>query len=681
MNAQPQPPLTRQEQELLARAHALQRAGNWGDAAALHRKLLKNHPGQPLLLNNVGMAALMLGQAAEAVNAFKLSLRQNAAQPNALNNLGVALQQLARQTEALACFEQALQLNPGFAQASFNRGNALLALRQPQAAIASFDQALACNPGYAKAYLNRGICLLEIGHPEAALADFDAALGLKADPVPTHRHRGDALRQLGRTEAALSSYMQAARLDPHDVLTLVRQGIALAELRRFAAAAVCFEQTVRLAPDVAEHHFNLGNAYRDLYRLPEALASYRQALALQPHNPQIHCNCAAVLRNLDQPQAALDAYDRAIALAPDSAELYSNRGLLHQEIQQLDSAQADYAQALALEPDCRQALWNTALLTLLRGEMREGWRLFEQRWRVEPLVRQVRNLRQPLWLGGTAISGQTLLIHPEQGLGDFIQFCRYVPLLAQSGARILLETPPALLAVAATLPGNFTLLRSGDAPPAFDYHCPIMSLPLACQDFLHAIPANVPYLFADGHKVAAWERLLGPRQRPRIGLVWQGGLRADQPHILGMNARRNIPLALFRLFKDAPVEFHSLQKGEPGETELAELQAAGWDGPPIRSHAERLHDFSDTAALIAQLDLVISVDTSTAHLAAAMGREVWLLNRFDTCWRWGLGSERSAWYPQMQLFRQPAANAWPAVLEQVKLRLAAKFALPADGEG
>jgi hypothetical protein len=251
-------------------------------------------------------------------------------------------------------------------------------------------------------------------------------------------------------------------------------------------------------------------------------------------------------------------------------------------------------------------------------------------------------------------------------LGDTIQFCRYAKHVADLGARVVLEVPRALANLLKNLDGVMQLAVRGEPLPPFDYYCPLMSLPLALKTTLTNIPAQIPYLRSSTERVQYWNGALGQRTMPRVGLVWSGGFRPNQPELWAVNDRRNIPLAKLAALKHPAIEFYSLQKGQPAESELAKLIANNWDGPDLRDYTSELHDFEETAALIEQLDLVISVDTATAHLAGALGKPVWILNRFDTCWRWLLDRTDSPWYPSAHLYRQERPGDWEGVVQKVR---------------
>ncbi len=276
---------------------------------------------------------------------------------------------------------------------------------------------------------------------------------------------------------------------------------------------------------------------------------------------------------------------------------------------------------------------------------------------------------QPLWLGEQDIAGKTLFLWWEQGLGDTIQFCRYATLAEARGAQVVMSVQQPLRELLKRISPTIRIVEQDEVPADFDYHCPLLSLPVAFGTTLETIPAKIPYLRSNSEKSLFWQEKLGEKNKPRVGLVWSGGFRPDQPEVWSVNRRRNIPLATLAALKNPDIEFYSLQKGQPAESELAELVRGNWDGPRLIDFTSLLNDFSDTAALIENLDLVISVDTSTAHLAGALGKPVWILNRFDTDWRWLLERTDSPWYPTAKLYRQEKAGDWDAVVRRVKTDL------------
>jgi hypothetical protein len=327
---------------------------------------------------------------------------------------------------------------------------------------------------------------------------------------------------------------------------------------------------------------------------------------------------------------------------------------------------ADYNRAIALRPDDARAHYNRSLALLQTGNFEEGWPEHEWRWKTKEQRSTIRHFPQPLWLGRESLAGKTILLYSEQGLGDAIQFCRYTKLVAEQGANIILQVQKPLLRFFSRLAGVTELHEMGKPLPAFDYQCPLMSLPLAFRTTLTTIPNEVPYLYCEQSKSDHWKRKLGDWRKPRVGLVWASGFHANQPTVWRINERRNVPLAKLAQLRDTNVEFYSLQKGERAEAELAESNSKNWDGPRIIDFTNDLEDFADTAALMDNLDLVITVDTSIAHLAGAMGKPVWILNRFDSEWRYLLGRSDSPWYPTAKLYRQTKPGDWASVIQQVR---------------
>jgi Flp pilus assembly protein TadD len=464
--------------------------------------------------------------------------------------------------------------------------------------------------------------------------------------------QGCELHRRGQFQAAECTYREAIRLRPGHAETWSNLGLALTAQRRLADAEACQQHALRLAPDHAEAHNNLGLAQYEQGRVAEAENSFRGALRLRPGFGNAMMNLGTALQSLNRLAEAEACYHQSLALGADPAKVLNNLGVILQEQGRPDAALAACRDALALTPDSSDARTNLALGLLLRGEYEAGWRAYEARWQVASMAAAARSFAQPQWTGADDLAGRTILLHAEQGFGDTLQFCRYAPLLAQAGARVLLEAPAALCRVLSTLYGVTEVIPAGQALPPFDLHCPLMSLPLGFGTTLETIPAAIPYLHADPDLTAAWRAALAPLPGRRIGLVWGGSSRLDQPHAAAIDRRRSVPLAVLEPLGRVPgCSFVSLQLGPPAA-----------QSPPtglvLHDPTAQLVDFAETAALLMALDLVISVDTAVAHLAAALGRPVWLLNRFDTCWRWLLGRDDSPWYPTLRQFRQPEAGDW-----------------------
>ena len=579
---------------------------------------------------------------------------------------GVALHQQGRFAEAEQIYREVLQQEPGAFEAMHLLGVIALQTRKSEQAVELIGKAVTLNPAVPTAHCNLGSALTALQRHAEALASFDKAIALKADLAEAHGNRAAALNALNRHEQALASCDKAIALKPDYAEAHNNRAHALNALKRHEEAIASCDQAIALRSNYPEAHNNRGNALNALARHTDAVASYDKAIGFAPKYAEAYNNRGNALYHLGRAEEAAASYELAIAIRPDYAEAYNNRGNALTSLQRCEPALASYDQAIALKSDYADALFNKSVLLLLMGRLAEGWRLYEWRKKkAHPIA--ARDYARPLWLGETNVAGKTILLTEEQGLGDTIQFCRYAPLVAQRSARVILEVPPQLTRLAASLAGVAQIIQSGSPLPAFDCHCPLLSLPLAFKTELATIPATIPYLKADPDQSMAWKDRLGAKTKPRVGLVWSGGIRANQP--VSVNQRRNIPLAKFAALKHAGIDFYSLQKGEPGESELAELKGSQWSGPDILDFTAMLKDFADTAAFIDNLDLVVTVDTAAAHLAGALGKPVWILNRFDTDWRWLLDRADSHWYPTARLFRQEKPGDWDSVIQRIKAEL------------
>jgi hypothetical protein len=538
----------------------------------------------------------------------------------------------------------------------------------PKRGLEYIDRAIAVEAVHPVPYFNRGAALRQLRRREAAVASYDKAIALKPDYAEAHLHRGDILRELKRPHAALASYERAIATGLANAEAHCSRGVVLEELGDLKAAMASYEQAIASRPDYALAYCNRANVLVKLNAWDAALDGYQRAIAIRPDYTDAFCGSGVVLKELRQMDAALSSYDQALVFSPDSAELHFNRANVLWELNRTDAALQSYDRALALKPDLSAALFNRSMVKLLAGDYESGWQDYECRWGVgsTAISLQRRAFRQPQWRGEDSLAGRTILLHSEQGLGDTLQFCRYARLVAERGATVILEVEEPLKELCSSMDGVALALAKGQTLPPFDFHCPLMSLPLAFHTRLDSIPAQVPYLHSSAEKRRSWQERLGARRRLRVGLVWSGGFRPNQPEVWSVNARRNIPLAKLAALRHPDIDFYSLQKGEPATSELANLQRRHWDGPDLIDVTDLLHTFSDTAALVEQFDLVISVDTSTAHLAGALGKPVWILNRFDTCWRWLLDRTDSPWYPTARLYRQQTAGDWDGVVQRVR---------------
>ncbi len=478
---------------------------------------------------------------------------------------------------------------------------------------------------------------------------------------------GAIAHQAGDYPTAAGHFINALSIQPRSAHAHNNLGLAQHASGQFQAALASFSQSIDCAPDYANAYSNRSLTHYALKQFQQAVDDCSAAIALQPNLVDAYNNRGHALISLNRQQEAIADMNAAIAIRPDFALAYYNRAVAQHELLISGPALSNYEKALEINPKHTEAYWNIAVLLLLMGDYVKGWRLFEWRHQQPSYLKNQPLVTQPLWLGEQSLEGKVILLHAEQGLGDTIQFCRYAPLIAAMGARVILAVQAPLVSLLTCMPGEIEVVASGTPVGEFDYHCPLMSLPLAFKTTLDTIPLSKGYLRADANKAAIWEQRLAPfGNMPRIGLVWNGGFRADQPELWRVNERRNIPLSGIAGLNCPGILFVSLQKGNPAEAELLERKEAVWPEHNLFNAVDLLTDFSDTAALIDRLDMVISVDTSTAHLAAAMGKPVWLLNRFDSCWRWMETGTHSPWYDSVRLYRQVKFDTWAPVLQQVR---------------
>ncbi len=410
-------------------------------------------------------------------------------------------------------------------------------------------------------------------------------------------------------------------------------------------------------PDLnAATYFHRGNALLSLKRFEEALASYDRATALRPDYAEAYNNRAAAAYALGRFEEALANCDCALALRPDHAATFCNRAAAAYVLGRFDEALANYNHTITLQPDHAGAHFGKATLRLLAGDFARGWPEYEWRWGAAALT--PRHFSQPRWSGAQDIRGKTILLHSEQAFGDVIQFCRYVPLVAKRAGRVILEVPGTLRGLMRSLSGDARIACSGDELPAFDLHCPLLSLPLAFGTRLETIPSRTPYLSAAPRYLEKWGALLGPKRQLRIGVAWSGNATHKHDHV------RSIKLASLLPILDADATFISVQKDISDEDAKLLIEQKR-----IVNFGEALEDFSDTAALMSHLDLVISADTSVAHLAGALAKPVWVLLPFVPDWRWLLDRDDSPWYPTARLFRQDESRSWEGALARVKAAL------------
>lgn len=632
----------------------------------VNRKDRRSQPksGAPLSTNQIaqwfGQAVRLhqSGKLKEAVAFYRKVLAASPAQAEAHHNLGLALKSLGQLSDGILALRQAVTLNPFYSEAHNSLGNALTDAGDLEGAVAAFRRAIEIVPDYAIAHNNLGTVLRDLGQADQALECFATALMMSPHYAEAYNNKGATLHDLGRYEAALSCFDQALALEPSHVRALTnRAGTSVAQ-GRYEDALAAGRQAIALAPTFATAHNTVGNALKALGRLEEAVAAYRIAVTNAPHLPELHDNLGNALSELGQSIEAEAACRQALALRPDFAKAHNNLGTALRDQGRREESLACFQRALGLDPNMAAAHTNLGMALLYEGDYEQGWAEFEWRWQTDKLPDKPADY--PRWTG-QELQGKTLLLYAEQGLGDVLHFVRYAPLLAQQGARIILEVQPSLVRLLTAIPGVAEVITLGDAAPAFDYCLPLMSAPLRLGTTVETIPNAIPYIHALPEWRAPWFDTISALPGLKVGVVWAGDPRPHDANAHAADRRRSIPLAQWiPLFRTPGISFVSLQMGS-GRAQRADLP------PELRplDATERIHDFADTAGVVDLLDLVISVDTSVVHLAGAMGKPVWILSRYDGCWRWLKDGATSPWYPTATVFRQTQPGDWSQIIEQV----------------
>lgn len=657
------PETLREVQTTYIEALRLHQAGHLNEAEHLYRQVLAVDSRHDSAIHLLGVIAHQVGRNDVAVELISKAIGINSIAAVYYSNLGVALKSLGRLDDAVAAYRNAICNQPDYAEAHSNLGNVLRDLGRLDEAVASYGAALRIDSDYAAAHYNLGNALKDLGRLDEAVAAYRAAICIKRDYGEAHSNLGNVLRKLGRHVDAVAAYSAALRDQPDLAETHFNLGVVLRDLGRLADAVVAFRNAVRIKPDFAEAHSNLGVTLCDLGRFDDAVAAHSAAIRLKPDYAEAHYNLGNAVYGLGYLDDAVAAYNAALDRAPDFAAAHYNLGNALKDLGRVGDAVVAYSTALRIKPEDAEAHYNESLSRLLLGDFDVGWQKLEWRWQSAKQKNHRRRFLQPQWRG-EEIAGQVVLLHMEQGLGDSLQFCRYATLVAARGGRVALETPRSLLRLLSGLAGVSSFVVAGDELPDFDYHCPLMSLPLALGTRIETIPAAMPYLAAEPARVAMWRDRIGPSGFC-VGIVWQGSPGYEDDH------KRSIPLARFAPLAQVPgVRLISLQKIN-GLDQLERLPAgmqvetlgAGFDKGPDA--------FLDAAGVMMSLDLIVSVDTATAHLAGALGRPVWLPLATVPHWVWMLEREDTPWYPNTRLFRQREPGVWQEVFERIAHRLKA----------
>jgi tetratricopeptide (TPR) repeat protein len=690
-----------------AQAFECFQAGQLTRAEQLYRQILQRQSDQSDALHWLGVIVYQTGRPEEAFIYWQQAIALNPNDANLHNSLGAALMEQGNLEQAADHLQQAIALNPNHVFAYSNLANLLLNQGNVEGAITHFQQVMVLNPNDADAHNSLGTILHQQNRLEEAAAYYRKAISLQSDNIIAMTNLGNLLRSQGNLDEALRNLRSAFTLNPNYVPIHNGLGLAYLEQGNLVMAVAHLQQAIALqelagntsSSQDADAHYNLGLALKAQGKLEEAVASYRKAIALNADHVFALTSLAEVLREQDQFDEAMLHLRKALTLDPDSPAIYTSLGLtsheqgnleaaiayLNKVVEsnpedayahsnlaavlwtqgQVEAAIASYQTAIQLKPDYAEAHLCLSQSLIVIGDWQNGFAEYEWRWRTKdwaPL-----SFPQPVW-DGSRLTGETILLHTEGGFGDIIQFIRYAPLVSEKGGQVVVSCPASLQLLLATVAGIQQIVVSGEDLPEFQIHVPLLSLPHLLKTTLENVPAQIPYVTPpkSGLKLE-----LFPGTQFKVGIVWATGYNPRRD-LLKNHQTRSAAITAFSQFLDIPgISFYSLQVGH-NAADINQLDKKY----RIQDLSSEVKDFADTAALVAQMDLVISVDTAVIHLAGALGKPVWVLLSRPHDWRWLLDREDTPWYPTMRLFRQTTSGDWAGAIDRVTQELKRWVTLP-----
>ena len=626
--------LSLQAKSLLEQGIKFHQKGRIVDAEKIYKKILAGNPNHfdslyllseiSIQSNNYELAKTLLARAA----------KERPEHINTQFNLAIVFEKLGDISSAIQHYTLAISLNSTNIEALYNRAGAYAKLGQLKDSLNDLNRVLKINPKVAVAINSKNEIL-------------------------------KALDSIHQDSHSKESKYDEAFLESHNT------GLNHLQSGNHMLAIDYLNHAILIHPDNPEAHHNKGMALEKIGEFEAALQSYKLAINYYGESAATHNNLGNTLRELNQLNEAINSFEEALKIDPNYPEALNNLGWTHYIMRNFSKAKECYQKAIAIDSGLNAAYFNLGLCNLMLGEFAEGWKNYE--YRKYQSTSKPKHVDNTYWLGNAPVANKSIYVYFEQGLGDTIQFCRYIKLLADKGAKVFFRPQPELLTLLSNLEGVTELIATDKDSSQFDFHCSLMSLPLGFKTDSTTIPRNIPYLTANNSKKEYWQNRLSNIVGPKVGLIWNGGFRSKQPELWSVNNRRNIPFDQIARLNSAGINYFSLQKGEKAENEIENLQSHLWPSNNFYNYSKELKDFSDTAALISCLDLIISVDTSTAHLAAAMGKPVWILNRYDNCWRWLEEGDHTLWYPTARLYRQKISGEWDTVLDDVKKDLISFF--------
>jgi tetratricopeptide (TPR) repeat protein len=643
--------------DVLRRGVELHRMGRLEEAERVYRAVLAHAPTHVNTLHLLGVLLDQRGETVEALSLLAAALEANPTSAEIWTKYGVMLDSVGLSAEALAAYDKALIIHPSDVGVLFNRGAAQMRLGRFQQAAKSFGEVVAIQTDHLGALGNLGAALRILGFREEALANFSKALAIRPDDLSTLNNCGLTLQDLDRHDEALSCFDKVLAAKGDQLDTICHRARSLHALGRLREALMGLEAALAIDPHHEQSLMYRGGVLRDMGRVEQAMASYDAVLAHKPDHAEALWHRGQVLADMWRSDEAVGNFNQAIAIDPRLAGAFNARGLALARLRRYDEALASHAQALAIEPENAEFNLNEGIARLRSGDFAAGWAKYE--WRLRTKSALVRQFGSPSWRGESSLRGRTILLYAEQDIAETLLFVRYLPLLADTGARVVLEVQPELKELLDAAPGSSKVIVRGEKPPTHDVNCPLASLPYVLATTLERIPAKVPYVRAQAKRKLIWAERFARITSHRVGIAWTDQVETKR------GRDRSIPLGSFLPLLDHPrVRFVSLQSGAHRiEASLLTQQANVIDA------GADLKDFDDVAAEMAHMDLVVTVDGPIAHLAGAMGKKVWILLPFDADFYWMADRDDSPWYPTARLFRQSSPGDWDGVIASVRQAL------------
>jgi tetratricopeptide (TPR) repeat protein len=675
------------------------RAGRLREAENIYRQIVANNPEFAPAQHMMGVILFQMGRRQEGVQHVRRSIELNPNYSEALANLGHLLREMGQYDEALTSCRRAIELNPNLPEAYINLGSVCFVMQRFEEAIENHKKAIALRPEYADAYTNLGNALHALGRQEESVAAHRRAITFKPDFAEGYNNLAAGLHAMGRVDEAIEYYQKALQLKPNYPEALSNLGHALQSKRRFdeaigycrrsievqpvnpdaynnlgnalqekndvEGAIKCFKKALEQRADHPDAINNLGNCYQEQGKLEEAVALYRRAIEIRPVFAKAYGNLGNALRGLGRVQESIEICQKAVEMQPNMEEAHINLGTALHLAGRYDEAIGECNKAIELRHDFPEAHKDLSLMLLVQGRFEEGWREYEWRMKLPNYFNSWDRFPKPLW-DGSDFRDKTLLIHAEQGLGDSIHFCRFLPMVIRKGGKIILEVQGELVRLfkqTEILAGIEIVPRESKAGPKvpFDMHIPLMSLPWLLGKINPAVDHDVvqpPYIKPNPSLAEQWKTRFAPGDKLKIGIAWAGSKTNKN------DRHRSITLKSFAPLLRVDADFYNLQFGPPAQ-QIADPPK----GMNLIDFTPMIGDFADTAAMVPNLDLIVTVDTAIVHLAGAMSLPVWAFLQFTPDFRWLLQGDTSLWYPSVRLFRQTTFGDYNEVVERVAVEL------------